>query len=190
MCSYDNDCMVYLSSVELLLCLALGFTPIRLAVLLCWQVWIRWSTGVRISRPLSGKSDMILVTQCLITESHEDHPVMLRLLRLYYCCLFFHLLLPFSVCLSAGVHANMCLYSWTHSCVCIYNTMRCSPTPAIFWEAKYSTKEARASSSLLLGPNPFHHPPQCSIYTSFIPLFILQGHLLISKIYGGYHFSL
>lgn len=55
-CSSFHHCTTYLSSVELQLCLALGFTPIRLAVLLCWQVWIRRSTGVRISRALSGES--------------------------------------------------------------------------------------------------------------------------------------
>lgn len=49
--------------------------------------------------------------------------------------------------------------------VCRHAT-QCSPTPAIFWWTKYSTKDA--SSSLLLGPNPFHHPPQCGTYTSFI----------------------
>lgn len=54
----------YLSSVELLLCLAFGFTPIRLAVLLGWQVWIRRSTGIRISRPLSGHNHIEINSFC------------------------------------------------------------------------------------------------------------------------------
>lgn len=51
-----------------------------------------------------------------------------------------------------------------------FNQTTCSShTPAIFWQTKYSTKEPTASSSLLLGPNPFQRPPQCSAHTSFLP---------------------
>lgn len=62
-------------------------------------------------------------------------------------------------CMSVSMNKSMC------EPVRSYSTVRCSPTPAIFWWTKYSTKEATASSSLLLGPNPSHHPPQCSTYT-------------------------
>ena len=48
-------CSLYLGSVELLLSLALGLAPIRLAVLLRWQLWIRRPAGVWIRRALQQR---------------------------------------------------------------------------------------------------------------------------------------
>lgn len=153
----------YLRPVELQLCLALGFTPIRLAVLLCWQVWIRRSTGVGISRALSGESGrrrtagtpFPVINHLISSCSHTNTTQVMRdQLRPTLICLF--------LCWASAVLRELTQ---------IYNTMLCSPTPAMFSETKYSTKGATASSSLLLGPNPSLQPPQCSTYTSLFAVY-------------------
>lgn len=108
---------LYLRPVELQLCLALGFAPIRLAVLLCWQVWIRRSTGVGISWALSGESGRrtagtpFAVMNHLILQPHQHDP---------------------GDAWSAQTTAD--------ACVSLSKTMLCSPTPAMFSKTKYSTK--------------------------------------------------
>lgn len=63
--------------------------------------------------------------------------------------------------------AHRCARQTAHVSTAVrLHATQCSPTPAIFCWTKYSTKDA--SSSLQLGLNPFHHPPQCGTYTSFI----------------------
>lgn len=144
---------LYLRPVELQLCLALGFAPIRLAVLLCWQVWIRRSTGVGISWALSGESGRRtagtpfsvtnhLISSHLISQPHQHDP---------------------GDAWSAQTKANACvslqeLTGSPRQCSALPH-QPCSPRPNI------AQKEATASSSLLLGPNPFHQPPQCGTYT-------------------------
>lgn len=168
---------LYLRPVELQLRLALGFTPIRLAVLLCWQVWIRRSTGVGISWALSGESGRRpagTAIQPLIVSSQRCRRInTTRATRSdgRLVCAFAEQT-PF--CRSARKSTTQCA-ALPHQ--------PCSRRPNI------AQKEATASSSLLLGPNPSHHPPQCGTYILSL-LFILPGRLLIRKIYASYHFSL
>lgn len=123
---------LYLGPVELQLCLALGFAPIRLAVLLCWQVWIRRSTGVGISRALSGESGRRTAgtpfsgINHLILQPQQHDP---------------------GDAWSARTKGDrsVSLQELTR----ISETMLCSPTPGTFSRTKYSTK---AGNCFLFSP--------------------------------------
>lgn len=91
------------------------------------------------------------------------------------------------LCVQVCMQIRVCIHEHTH-----VSTTQCAALPHQPSSGRPNIAQRRQLLPLLSCLAPIHSiiPHSAAHIHPLLPMFVLQGHLLISKIYAGYHFSL